>query len=143
MKCCLSALASRASPTGTRCFAWNCRSCAHYASVFHALELHSLGGTGAAVGRCVCFVSVAAAVTAASFGPVAAAGQLFNMFARLFPFGRGLSHAYWAPNFWALYNTLDKVAVVFGKKLGLRVAAPEGYLAGGMVRGKYEDIDGT
>ena len=77
--------------------------------------------------RLAAFVGVAAGVTAVSLGPFAAFGQLETVAKRLFPFGRGLSHAYWAPNVWALYNAADKVAAK-----ALRVPSPVAHLARGM-----------
>ncbi|WFD30026.1 dolichyl-P-Glc:Glc1Man9GlcNAc2-PP-dolichol alpha-1,3-glucosyltransferase [Malassezia sp. CBS 17886] len=55
---------------------------------------------------------------AASFGPfaldaarrgAAPSEAVQVILARLFPFQRGLIHAYWAPNVWALYTAADRV----------------------------------
>lgn len=58
-----------------------------------------------------------------SFGPFCE--HLPQIISRLFPFGRGLTHAYWAPNFWSLYNTLDKILSIL-----LRIPKPSEYTAG-------------
>ncbi|GAA5999903.1 hypothetical protein JCM10207_005964 [Rhodosporidiobolus poonsookiae] len=55
-------------------------------------------------------------VCAVSFGPFLVAGgpsQLKQIFSRLFPFQRGLNHAYWAGNVWALVSALDRVLVKY------------------------------
>jgi len=57
-----------------------------------------------------------------------------DVFVRLFPFQRGLSHAYWAPNIWAIYNTIDRVAYAIARRLGynsitVRVSSTSGLVS--------------
>mmetsp|Transcript_17871 Transcript_17871/g.45803 ORF Transcript_17871/g.45803 Transcript_17871/m.45803 type:complete len:531 (+) Transcript_17871:116-1708(+) len=83
----------------------------------------ALAGLGTAV----------AAVFALSLGPVVATGQLRALAGRLFPFGRGLCHAYWAANVWALYSGADKVLAAVLPRLGVAVASGTANMSGGLV----------
>lgn len=56
--------------------------------------------------------------------------HLKQILGRLFPFERGLTHAYWAPNFWALYNSMDKVASLVLRRRGQATASLTGGLVG-------------
>uniref|UniRef100_V5IDA0 Alpha-1,3-glucosyltransferase n=2 Tax=Ixodes ricinus TaxID=34613 RepID=V5IDA0_IXORI len=53
-------------------------------------------------------------VSLVSLWPFLNQTQLVQLGQRLFPFKRGLCHAYWAPNWWALYAAMDRVMALSG-----------------------------
>ena len=62
--------------------------------------------------NCVQLGASIVAVFAAAFGPFAYWNQMDQLLSRLFPFSRGLCHAYWAPNVWAMYSFTDRILLL-------------------------------
>ncbi|XP_050227902.1 probable dolichyl pyrophosphate Glc1Man9GlcNAc2 alpha-1,3-glucosyltransferase [Mercurialis annua] len=77
--------------------------------------------------------AVVVVVFAAAYGPFLYHGQIQQVIRRMFPFGRGLCHAYWAPNFWVFYMMLDKCLSIIFRKLGFNIQAPIASFTGGLV----------
>ena len=62
-------------------------------------------------GNCVKLASGLVSIFGAAFGPFWYQGQMNQVLSRLFPFSRGLCHAYWAPNVWAMYSFIDRILI--------------------------------
>ncbi|XP_042566802.1 probable dolichyl pyrophosphate Glc1Man9GlcNAc2 alpha-1,3-glucosyltransferase [Cyprinus carpio] len=86
--------------------------------------------------RLVTLGTIVLSTFSVSFGPFIALGQLPQVLSRLFPFKRGLCHAYWAPNIWALYNIADKAFSILGVKFKLLDInkLPKASMTGGLVQ---------
>ncbi|XP_049387968.1 probable dolichyl pyrophosphate Glc1Man9GlcNAc2 alpha-1,3-glucosyltransferase [Solanum stenotomum] len=99
----------------------------------YLLRHYCRGGLIRGFGRLVIMGSAVVAVFAAAYGPFLYHGQIQQVFHRMFPFGRGLCHAYWAPNFWVFYIILDKVLAFSLVKMGFSVQTPTASFTGGLV----------
>lgn len=99
----------------------------------YLLRHYCRGGLVKGLGRLVVMGSVVVAVFAAAYGPFVYNGQIHQVLRRMFPFGRGLCHAYWAPNFWVFYIMLDKLLAFLLVKLGFHIKAPTASFTGGLV----------
>ncbi|CAH0393536.1 unnamed protein product [Bemisia tabaci] len=102
----------------------------------YLLRNYCISGKSLQLSRLMCLGIIVIAVFSVSFGPFILLGQLSQVLSRLFPFKRGLCHAYWAPNFWALYNLADKILYFAGRKLNLldSTASPSASMTGGLVQ---------
>ncbi|KAJ0666883.1 putative dolichyl-P-Glc:Glc(1)Man(9)GlcNAc(2)-PP-dolichol alpha-1,3-glucosyltransferase [Helianthus annuus] len=91
------------------------------------------GGIVKGFGKLVTMGTVVVGVFMAAYGPFAYYGQIQEVLRRMFPFGRGLCHAYWAPNFWVFYILADKALASVLSKLGFHIQPPTASFTGGLV----------
>ncbi|CAH2057982.1 unnamed protein product [Thlaspi arvense] len=99
----------------------------------YLLRHYCWSGLSTGFRRLVTLGTVVVAVFAAAYGPFIYIGQIKQVISRMFPFGRGLCHAYWAPNVWVFYIILDKGLAFLLRKLGFEIQIPSASFTGGLV----------
>ncbi|KAB2037272.1 hypothetical protein E1A91_D03G065100v1 [Gossypium mustelinum] len=99
----------------------------------YLLRHYCRGGLVRGFARLSVMGAIVVAVFAAAYGPFVYHGQIQQVIRRMFPFGRGLCHAYWAPNFWVFYIMLDKGIAFLLRKFGFNIPAPVASFTGGLV----------
>ncbi|XP_020240534.1 probable dolichyl pyrophosphate Glc1Man9GlcNAc2 alpha-1,3-glucosyltransferase [Cajanus cajan] len=99
----------------------------------YLLRHYCWGGMIRGFSRLLIMGGVVTAVFASAFGPFFHLGQIQQVIQRLFPFGRGICHAYWAPNFWVFYIMSDKGLAFIFRKLGFSIQTPTASFTAGLV----------
>ncbi|CAL0324874.1 unnamed protein product [Lupinus luteus] len=99
----------------------------------YLLRHYCWGGVLRGSSRLLIMGGTVASVFAVAFGPFFYLGQIEQVIRRLFPFGRGLCHAYWAPNFWVFYIMSDKGLAFMLRKLGVDIKTPAASFTAGLV----------
>ncbi|GMH00655.1 hypothetical protein Nepgr_002494 [Nepenthes gracilis] len=99
----------------------------------YLLRHYCCGGLVRGFWRILTMGTVVMAVFAVAFGPFLYHGQIQQVIHRMFPFGRGLCHAYWAPNFWVFYILFDKILAFLLRKVGFKTQRAGASFTGGLV----------
>jgi len=81
----------------------------YYLSISYPKSLFSVSAIKQSATQVAKLAFLVCTVFSISFYKFASKDQLTQLFSRLFPVSRGLTHSYWAGNIWALYNTADFV----------------------------------
>ncbi|KAJ3490073.1 hypothetical protein NLI96_g1691 [Meripilus lineatus] len=98
---------------------WSILMARNPAYFIYLLRSFCLSPTGALLpSRFISLANAVILVFLVSLGPFLLMGQLPQLLSRLFPFTRGLNHAYWAPNFWALLTAGDRVLLKVVQRFG-------------------------
>ncbi|CAO2835233.1 unnamed protein product [Amaranthus hypochondriacus] len=99
----------------------------------YLLRHYCRGGLIKGFGRLLVMGLTVMVVFVAAFGPFVYHDQMLQVIHRMFPFGRGLCHAYWAPNFWVFYIMADKLLAFSLRRMGFDVPRPTGSFTSGLV----------